>query len=329
MSLEHEHHHPRLAFSLPVDPARMLRARHRIRDYLDGHGVDGNQIDAVVLAIEEAMTNAVRHSGTQEDLEVALHFADGDLVAQVKDRGRGFDVGAFDATLEPDLLSTCGRGLFLIARLMDDLQLRVDGGLEVRAVKRNVARRPMPPGAGLQAMGMGSQADHDTRQQRVLDEVPELYAALDWEFRYLFVNKLFCQITAREPDELLGRSLWEVFPEVMGTDVEGRLSDAMNLGIPSHYEFYFDPLKSWFEQRLYPTAFGLSQFSVQINERKRREAAQQRLQAELQQHNEEMATLVQDLRSNEERLRAENEELRARNVALRGRSQTDPAVDGD
>jgi anti-sigma regulatory factor (Ser/Thr protein kinase) len=329
MSLEHEHRQPRLAFSLPVDPARMLRARHRIRDYLDGHGVCGGEIDAVVLAMEEAMTNAVRHSGTQQDLEISLHFARGDLVAQVKDHGRGFDVGTFDAALEPDLQSTCGRGLFLIARLMDDLQLRVDGGLEVRAVKRNVARRPMPTGAGLQAMGVGSQADHDPRQQRVLDEVPELYAALDWEFRYLFVNKLFCRVTAREPDELLGRSLWEVFPEVMGTDVEGRLSDAMNLGIPSHYEFYFDPLESWFEQRLYPTAFGLSQFSVQINERKRREAAQQGFQAKLRRRNEELATLVQELRHGEERLRAENEELRARNAALRGRSQADPAVDGN
>jgi hypothetical protein len=85
----------RLSLSLPTDPARMLRARHRIRDYLDGHIVEGNEIDAVVLAIEEAMTNAVRHSGTREDLEVALHVERGDLVARVKDHGRGFDVETY------------------------------------------------------------------------------------------------------------------------------------------------------------------------------------------------------------------------------------------
>jgi PAS domain S-box-containing protein len=46
---------------------------------------------------------------------------------------------------------------------------------------------------------------------------------------------------------------------------------AMNLGQPASYEFFFPPLDTWFEQRLYPTPFGLSQFSVPIDERKRRE----------------------------------------------------------
>ena len=50
---------PRLSFSLPLDPARLLRARHRVRDFSYEHLTDAQAIDAVVLAIEEAMTNAV------------------------------------------------------------------------------------------------------------------------------------------------------------------------------------------------------------------------------------------------------------------------------
>jgi PAS domain S-box-containing protein len=60
----------------------------------------------------------------------------------------------------------------------------------------------------------------------------------------------------------------------------------MNLGVASRYEFYFPPLESWFEQRLYPTSFGISQFSVEINERKSKEQERDRLLDELRESRE-------------------------------------------
>lgn len=64
---------PQLRFHLPLDPARLLRARHRIRDFLHEYGVQRRAIEEIVLAVEEAMTNAVRHSGG-EDVAVGLGF---------------------------------------------------------------------------------------------------------------------------------------------------------------------------------------------------------------------------------------------------------------
>jgi ligand-binding sensor protein len=43
----------------------------------------------------------------------------------------------------PDLMATGGRGLFLMSKLMDDLDLRVDGGLEVRMRKRGSEQAPL------------------------------------------------------------------------------------------------------------------------------------------------------------------------------------------
>jgi len=45
----------------------------------------------------------------------------------------------------------------------------------------------------------------------------------------------------------------------------------MELGIAKRYEFYFPTLDGWFEQRVYPTPSGISQFTVDITERKRKE----------------------------------------------------------
>jgi serine/threonine-protein kinase RsbW len=103
---------PRLAFRVPLDPARLLRARQRIRDYLHQAELSPAAVESLVLAIEEAMTNAVRHSGTRDDLEIRLRAKGRDLIAEVRDRGRGFDVASFDPAKAPDAMASGGRGGF-------------------------------------------------------------------------------------------------------------------------------------------------------------------------------------------------------------------------
>ena len=76
-----------------------------------------------MLAIEEAATNAIRHSGSDGDIEIRLAFRGANLHAAVKDRGRAFDVAAFDPQRLPDPLLDHGRGLYIMARLSDELKL--------------------------------------------------------------------------------------------------------------------------------------------------------------------------------------------------------------
>ena len=282
---------PRLRFSVAPDPSRLLRARERIRDYLGLHCGDREVVNDIVLAVEEACTNAIRHSGSTEDIEIVLSCARDDLTVKIKDKGRGFDIDSFDPSRLPDPLLDHGRGLFLISRLCDEVRLGYDAGLEVELLKHAVTNAVTV--AAQDPSGLADTVYGDSRHRSFLEEIDELFAALDWEFRYLYVNKRFCQITGRTPDELLGGTLWEVFPEVIGTDVEQRLNEAMHLGLPSRYEFYFPPLESWFEQRLYPTAYGINQFSIEINERKRKEASHSGLVAELRESEEGARVLAE------------------------------------
>jgi signal transduction histidine kinase len=55
-----------------------------------------DRVDALVLAAREAMTNAARHSGTDE-VSVFAEANDGDVVVYVRDRGAGFDPAAVPA----------------------------------------------------------------------------------------------------------------------------------------------------------------------------------------------------------------------------------------
>ena len=110
---------PRLHFRVPPEPSHLLRARERMRDYLRLYCTERQVIDDVVLCVEEAATNAIRHSGSRRTSRSPC-ASPRPSSWPVKDRGRGFDVASFDPDGSPDPLLDRGRGLFLIASLMDD-----------------------------------------------------------------------------------------------------------------------------------------------------------------------------------------------------------------
>ena len=285
---------PRLSFSLPLDPARLLRARQRVRDFLHEHVADGEAIEAVVLAIEEAMTNAVRHSGAGDDLDVLLYFEGDDLVAEIKDRGDGFDLTSFDPHRVPDPLAPSGRGLYLIAQLMDELDLRCDGGLEVRAVKRDARRHDPAPGAArpdLQAAIPGAQDYRNARQRALLEEIDESFAALDWDYRYVHLNGAGLRLQGASAEELLGRRIWEVRPGLRDTPLGAAIREATELGRFAVVEYVSDITDEWHEARVYPTSSGVSVFSRGIGERKRREAERDELLTALQASDERYAAI--------------------------------------
>lgn len=126
------------------EPSHLTDARERLRDFLHCHCPDARLVAEVVLCLEEACTNVIRHSGAREAMQVALRFDDDALVCRVRDRGRGFDTASFDPEAVPDPLASEGRGLHLISRIMDELRLRCDGGLEVEMVKHAVPRHSAP-----------------------------------------------------------------------------------------------------------------------------------------------------------------------------------------
>src|SRR5664280_286708 len=77
---------PRLQFRVPPKPAYLLRARERLRDYLRQYCTERRVIDDVVVCVEEACTNAIRHRGAGEEIEITLQFDSDRLMAEVKDQ---------------------------------------------------------------------------------------------------------------------------------------------------------------------------------------------------------------------------------------------------
>ncbi len=61
------------------------------------------------------------------------------------------------------------------------------------------------------------------RSFEILESVGDAFFALDHEDRFSYVNRHAEKLLGRPRDELLGKVIWNVFPDLVGTDLCGRL----------------------------------------------------------------------------------------------------------
>lgn len=109
----------------------------------------------------------------------------------------------------------------------------------------------------------------------ILENFSEAFLTIDrrWAFRYL--NRKAEQLLKRPREELLGRQVWDVFPEARGSSFESHYSEALRDGKPTEFEEFYAPLGIWFSVRAYPTSLGLAVYFVDITQKK-----QERIQLE-------------------------------------------------
>jgi anti-sigma regulatory factor (Ser/Thr protein kinase) len=103
--------------------ARVMRAA--LGAYLAERAVDPRTASEVVLAAEEALTNAIIHAGdVRGHIFVTASVGEGEVRLQVRDLGCGFDARRVHSPKLPSTRLPGGRGLFLIDRMMDRVQIR-------------------------------------------------------------------------------------------------------------------------------------------------------------------------------------------------------------
>ncbi len=107
---------------------------------VENHGFGPETTFAIKLALEEAMTNAVRHGNANDpDKSIRVRFAVSNecAVIIVRDDGPGFDPDTVPDPTAPDRLSQpSGRGIMLMGAYMDEVKYR-DNGREVYMLKKN------------------------------------------------------------------------------------------------------------------------------------------------------------------------------------------------
>lgn len=112
-----------LALNLPRDEMSVPVARRIVSTSLRSVGVEDECVDDVTLALTEACTNVLKHSGPGDEYEVRVLLCDSVCSIEVADVGRGFDFETLaegDASMEAER----GRGVQLMKLLVDRVRFQ-------------------------------------------------------------------------------------------------------------------------------------------------------------------------------------------------------------
>ena len=101
---------------------------------------------------------------------------------------------------------------------------------------------------------------------RTLESVTDAFYTLDREWRFTFVNRRPSGCSSASRAEMLGHSVWDVFPEAVGTIFDLEFRRAMETGEAAVFESYYPPLDLWVAVRAYPSDDGLAVYFLDIAE---------------------------------------------------------------
>jgi anti-sigma regulatory factor (Ser/Thr protein kinase) len=131
-----------MRLSMPASPSRLAGLRQAVRANL--RGVSEEVADDVVLALNEAATNAVLYgSRGGQPVEVAVHVTHDWVEASVLDHGPE-PLPGLPAEADTEELRAGGRGLWLLRRLVDEVRLE-----RVKLGTRVTLRRAIGPAGTL------------------------------------------------------------------------------------------------------------------------------------------------------------------------------------
>ncbi|ELY52291.1 sensor histidine kinase [Natronorubrum bangense] len=105
----------------------------------------------------------------------------------------------------------------------------------------------------------------------VADRVTDAFFALDTDFRFTYLNERAETLLKRPRKELIGRVMWDEFPQTVETQFPDGFHRAMDEQITVSFEVYHAQLETWFEARAYPSETGLSVYMRDVTERKSQE----------------------------------------------------------
>lgn len=109
------------------------------------------------------------------------------------------------------------------------------------------------------------------RVENILESITDAFFALDGDWRFTYLNKQSEKLLQRRREDLLGKNIWEEFPEAVGTTFDAQYHKAVAEQISVIFDEFYPPLDTWFEVRAYPLPEGLAVYYHNINERKKAE----------------------------------------------------------
>jgi PAS domain S-box-containing protein len=121
--------------------------------------------------------------------------------------------------------------------------------------------------------------ESQVRVETVLESITDAFVAVDRDWRYTYANdRALTRMRDRTGaplarEDVVGRSMWEMFPEEIGTEVHQQYELAMRERRAVAFEAYVASSGEWLEAHAYPSGSGLAIYYRDVSARRRAEKA--------------------------------------------------------
>lgn len=118
-----------------------------------------------------------------------------------------------------------------------------------------------------QAARAAAEAAHN-QVTNILESITDAFFALDNQWRFTYLNQQAELLMHRTREELLGKELWDEFPEAADSIFYQKYHQAVAQQVSLEFEAFYAPFDQWLEVHAYPSPDGLSIYFRNITERK-------------------------------------------------------------
>jgi PAS domain S-box-containing protein len=117
--------------------------------------------------------------------------------------------------------------------------------------------------------------DANEHLSNVLENMTDAFIALDRDFRITYVNQQTARLNNMQPEEIIGKTHWEMWSWSVSTIVEQKYRQAIKEQTPVHFEVLYEPSMMWLEIHAYPSEEGMGVYFRDITTRKTTEISLQ------------------------------------------------------
>jgi len=116
------------------------------------------------------------------------------------------------------------------------------------------------------------------------DVLPDATLLLDENWRIVYASQTARRISRIQPENLNRETLWELYPEIIGTETELAFREAMEFAEKRHVNaLYYEPFQTWFEINILRMERGVAAHYRDITSIKKAETARDAVEEQLNQ----------------------------------------------
>src|SRR5258708_4667464 len=112
---------------------------------------------------------------------------------------------------------------------------------------------------------------------KVLENMDKGFAVLNHEWCFIYINLYTEQLIGLDKVDILGKNIWQIFPDIIGNNFYNNFHKAMLTQQPVSFEFFCQANQCWYDLHLSPSDEGLFISCTDISQHKQEEVQAFRL----------------------------------------------------